>query len=44
MPMSLAGAGLLAAWSLTGMFLLAGGAMLVVTAAGAMRSTVREIA
>jgi hypothetical protein len=34
----------LAAWSLTGMFLIAGAALLVVTAAGAMRSTVREIA
>jgi hypothetical protein len=44
MPLSLAGAGFLAAWSLTGMFLLAGGAMLVVTAAGASRSQVRAIA
>jgi MFS family permease len=44
MPLSLAGAGLLAAWSLTGMFVLAGGAMLLVTAAGAARSSVRAIA
>jgi MFS family permease len=44
MPLSLAGAGFLAAWSLTGMFLLAGGAMLVVTAAGASRAQVRAIA
>jgi hypothetical protein len=43
-PLSLALAGVLAAWSLTGMFLIAGAALLVVTAAGAMRSTVREIA
>jgi MFS family permease len=44
MPLSLAGAGFLVAWSLTGMFLLAGGAMLVVTAAGASRAQVRAIA
>ncbi len=44
MPISLAGAGFLAAWSLTGMFLLAGAAMLVVTAVGASRAPVRAIA
>jgi MFS family permease len=44
MPISLAGAGLLAAWSLTGMYLLAGGAMLLVTMAGASRAEVRAIA
>ncbi len=44
LPISLAGAGFLAAWSLTGMFLLAGGAMLIVTATGAARSSVRAIA
>jgi hypothetical protein len=43
-PLSLAAAGILAAWSLTGMFLIAGLALLGVTAAGAMRSTVRDIA
>jgi hypothetical protein len=44
MPISLAGAGFLAAWSLTGMYLLAGGAMLLVTMAGLSRSQVRAIA
>lgn len=44
LPISLAGAGILAAWSLTGMFLVAGGAMLLVTAAGAARRSVRAIA
>jgi MFS family permease len=43
-PLSLAGAGLLAAWSLTGMFLVAAAALLTVTLAGAMRSSVRAIA
>jgi hypothetical protein len=43
-PFSLAGAGLLAAWSLTGMFLVAAAALLTVTLAGAMRSSVRAIA
>jgi MFS family permease len=43
-PVSLALAGVLAAWSLTGMFLVAGGAMLAVTAYGAARSSVRGIA
>jgi hypothetical protein len=43
-PLSLAAAGVLAAWSLTGMFLVAAAALLAVTAAGAMRFTVREIA
>jgi MFS family permease len=43
-PFSLAVAGVLAAWSLTGMFLIAGSALLTVTAAGAARSTVRAIA
>jgi hypothetical protein len=44
LPISLAGAGFLVAWSLTGMFLLAGGAMLLVTAVGASRPAVRAIA
>jgi len=44
LPISLAAAGFLAAWSVTGMFLLAGGAMLLVTAAGASRASVRAIA
>jgi MFS family permease len=44
LPISLAGAGFLVAWSLTGMFLVAGGAMLLVTAAGASRASVRAIA
>ena len=43
-PLSLAAAGLLAGWSLTGMFLVAATALLIVTAAGAMRSSVRQIA
>jgi MFS family permease len=43
-PLSLAAAGVLAAWSLTGMFLVAAAVLLAVTAAGAMRLTVREIA
>jgi len=43
-PLSLVGAGLLAAWSLTGMFLVAAAALLTVTVAGAMRSSVRAIA
>jgi hypothetical protein len=42
-PMSLAGAGLLAAWNLTGMFLIAAAALLTVTIAGAVRSSVRTI-
>jgi MFS family permease len=42
-PLSLAGAGLLAAWSLTGMFLVAAAALLLVTVAGALRSPVRAI-
>jgi hypothetical protein len=43
-PISFAVAGLLAAWSLTGMFLLAAAALLTVTVTGAMRSSVRAIA
>jgi hypothetical protein len=43
-PLSLAGAGLLAAWSLTGMFLVAAAALLLVTVIGALRSSVRAIA
>jgi hypothetical protein len=42
-PLSLAGAGVLAAWSLPGMFVIAGLALLAVTAAGAMRPIVRKI-
>ena len=44
LPISLAAAGFLAAWSLTGMFLVASAAMLLVTAVGAVRSSVRAIA
>lgn len=43
-PISLAGAGLLAAWNLTGMFVIAAAALLTVTIAGAMRPSVRAIA
>jgi hypothetical protein len=43
-PISLAGAGLLAAWNLTGMFLVAAAALLTATIAGAMRPSVRAIA
>jgi MFS family permease len=43
-PLSLVGAGLLAAWNLTGMFVVAAAALLTVTIAGAMRSSVRAIA
>jgi hypothetical protein len=43
MPISLAVAGVLAQWSLKGLFLLGAGALLVVTGAGAMQRTVREI-
>ena len=43
-PISLAGAGLLAAWNLTGMFLVAAVALLTTTIAGAMRPSVRAIA
>lgn len=42
-PVSLACAGLLAAWNLTGMFLVAAAGLLTVTIAGAMRSSVRAI-
>ena len=42
-PLSLAAAGVLAAWSLTGMFLIASVALLAVTAAGALRQNVRDI-
>jgi len=42
-PISLAIAGFLAAWSLTGMFLIASAALLIATAAGAARSAVRAI-
>lgn len=43
-PISLGAAGFLAAWSLTGMFLVASVAMLVATAFGASRAAVRQIA
>jgi Transmembrane secretion effector len=43
-PISLAGAGLLAAWNLTGMFLVAAAALLTATIAGAMQPSVRAIA
>lgn len=43
MPISLAVSGVLAQWSLKGLFLLGAGALLLVTAAGAMRRSVREI-
>jgi MFS family permease len=42
-PVSLAVAGLLIAWNLKLMFLLAGAAMLLVTAVGALQKEVREI-
>ena len=42
-PLSLAAAGVFAAWSLTGMFLIASVALLAVTAAGALRQNVRDI-
>lgn len=43
MPISLAVAGVLAQWSLKGLFLLGSAALLLVTAAGAMHKGVREI-
>lgn len=43
MPISLAVAGVLAQWSLKGLFLLGAGTLLVVTGTGAMQKTVREI-
>jgi len=43
MPVSLAAAGFLAAWSLKGMFVLAGAGMLTVTALAATRPSVRAI-
>jgi MFS family permease len=43
MPVSLAAAGFLVAWNLTGTFLVAGGAMLLITAFGASQKQVREI-
>jgi hypothetical protein len=42
-PVSLGIAGFLIAWSLTGMFMLAGIAMLLTTAFGALQKQVREI-
>jgi hypothetical protein len=42
-PVSLAVAGFLIAWNFEYMFLLAGVAMLLVTAFGALQKTVREI-
>ncbi len=43
MPISLALAGVLAQWSLKGLFFLGAATLLLVTAAGAMHKTVREI-
>lgn len=43
-PISLAVAGFVIAWSLRGMFLIAGAAMLVAAVGAAMRKSVREIA
>jgi hypothetical protein len=43
MPVSLAVAGLLVAWSLKAMFLLAGGTMLLAAAGAAFQKPVREI-
>ncbi|MHB8404904.1 MAG: MFS transporter [Gammaproteobacteria bacterium] len=43
-PVSLAVTGLLVAWSLKGMFLVAGAAMLLVATGAALRKSVREIA
>jgi Major Facilitator Superfamily len=42
-PLSLFAAGVLAAWSLTGMFLIASVTLLAVTAAAALRQSVRDI-
>jgi hypothetical protein len=42
-PLSMAAAGVLAAWSLSGMFLLAGVALLAVTATGSLKQSVRDI-
>jgi MFS family permease len=43
LPISLAVAGFLVAWSLKGMFLLAGGVMLLATAVASLQKPVREI-
>lgn len=43
LPVSLAAAGVLAAWSLPGMFLLSGGLVIVVCCLGALQSPVRDI-
>jgi hypothetical protein len=43
-PVSLGIAGLLIAWSLKGMFIIAGTAILLTTAFGALQKQVREIA
>ena len=43
MPVSLAAAGVLAAWSLSGMFLLSGGLVTVVCCLGALQKPVRQI-
>ena len=43
MPISLAAAGFLVAWNLAGTFLVAGSAMLLITASGALQKEVRAI-
>jgi hypothetical protein len=43
-PLSLVAAGVLAAWNLRGMFVVAAAALLTVTIAGATRASVRAIA
>lgn len=43
LPVSLAAAGLLIAWNLRFMFLVAGASMLLITAFGALQKQVREI-
>jgi hypothetical protein len=44
MPVSFAVAGLLAAWSLPGLFLIAGASLLLISATAAFQKPVREIA
>ena len=43
LPVSYAVAGLLAAWNLKGLFVLAGASLLVVSAIGALQKPVRDI-
>jgi hypothetical protein len=43
MPLSMAGAGVAVSWSVPGMFMIAGAAVLIVSAFGAMQKDVRAI-